>query len=215
MKKNYVFLGICLVFFLFTSNLFGQSDIAAITLPINNLLEVRKNLVRTEGNTFPGGIDKYFENYKLKTGQVLTGNSADPFDGIGVYLCTPEMWFVQTLSRQVHSLEDDDWAEKEYADMSTYYSNFLSFQIYLESYSHQLLLKENLSFIYLDNTGSQKYGHIEQYKLGETDKKKYIASIFVSVPFPTSSENVNWFSLSIKNIQTNSTADMRWEFRKN
>lgn len=78
MKKFgiFMFFGICIiVFFLFTTGAFGElllpelsldlssestpnlipEGIPTKTLPISSLLEVRKDLIRKEGDAFPGG----------------------------------------------------------------------------------------------------------------------------------------------------------------
>lgn len=75
--KKFKFLmvfGICLVFcFLLTAVVFGQENIPTITLPISSLLEVRKDLIRKEGNAFPGGWSKYYVDYKSKTWHFFYG----------------------------------------------------------------------------------------------------------------------------------------------
>ena len=80
--KKFKFLmifGICIIIcYLFTTRVFGEvgeillpelsldsssestpnpipEGIPTVTLPISNLLEVRKDLIRKEGNAFPGG----------------------------------------------------------------------------------------------------------------------------------------------------------------
>jgi hypothetical protein len=232
--------GICLVFcFLFTSNAYGEfipytplpeinldpplkstpnpipEGIPTATLPISNLLEVRKDLIRKEGNAFPGGWSEYYLNYKLNSGQEFYDKKADPFDYVGVALYTLEMYWVETLAIQDVYFENDQWAEEEHRENLRYHSKSLAFQIFLGCDSLNLLEKKNLRFVYQDSTGERKDGIIVVYKLDETKKPIYKATIELDVPLCNNFEEITWFSMHILNKKTAGRVDMCWEFKKN
>jgi len=206
--------GISLVFcFLLTAGVLGQDDIPTVTLPISNLLEVRKDLIRKEGNAFPGGWSKYFVDYKKKTVHFFRGEEASPFDCVLVVPYTSEMWWVDVLLGQDQNFESDEWAEKEHRDLGD--PRILSFQIFLWSDSLNRLAKDNLRFVYQDSTGMRSDGLIDSYELDETKKPEYKVNIFVYVfLIPSNPKDITWFSLHILNKYTAGRVDMRWDFRK-
>jgi len=216
MKKFCVLVvfGFCLVFcFLLTAGVFGQDDIPTVTLPISNLLEVRKDLIRKEGNAFPGGWSEYFADYKTKTGHFFRGEEAHPFDIVHVFPYTLEMWWVEALMFQDQNFESDEWAEKYHRDVNN--PRILSFQIFLWSESLNLLAKDNLRFVYQDSTGMRSDGFIDSYELDETKKPEYEVDISLSVfLIPSNPQDITWFSLHILNKNFAGRVDMRWDFRK-
>lgn len=205
--------GICLVFcFLLTAVVFGQENIPTITLPISSLLEVRKDLIRKEGNAFPGGWSKYYVDYKSKTWHFFYGKESSPFDGVYVCPFTLEMLWVETLMFQDRNFESDEWAEKHYRDWSD--SRILEFHIFLCSKFLNLLAKEDLQFIYQDSTGARKNGVIYFYELEETKEPEYSVEIGLGVYLPSNPQDITWFSLHILNKRSTERVDMRWDFKK-
>ena len=206
--------GICLVFyFLLTAGVFGQENIPTKTLPISNLLEVRKDLIRKEGNAFPGGWGEYYVDYKVeKTGYSFVGEEAGLFNGIAVVPYTLEMTWVQILAMQYEYFETDEWAEKKYQEEN--FPQILIFQIILDSDFLNRLAKDDLRFVYQDSAGTRKDGAIVSYKLDETKKPEYIVEIEVGISLPSNQQNITWFSLHILNKKTPGRVDMRWDFRK-
>jgi predicted small secreted protein len=203
--------GICLVFLL-TAGVLGQENIPTKTLPISNLLEVRKDLIRKEGNAFPGGWGEYFLDYRTKTGHLFSGEEASPFDAVRASPVTLEMWWVAALLAQDQSFESDEWAEKEHRRMSQ--PNTLVFQIYLYSETLNYLAKDNLRFIYQDSIGTRKDGKIYHYELDESKKPIYMVHMGVFVFLPSNPQDITWFSLHILNKKLAGRVDMRWDFQK-
>jgi hypothetical protein len=232
--------GICLVFcFLFTTYVYGEfkpytplpglsknqlskpaptlipppKGIPTVTLPISNLLEVRKDLIREEGNAFPGGWSKYYWDYKMKSGQELYGEEASPFDVVDVCPFTSEMWWVEALMLQDRNFETDEWAEEYYQEVN--FPELLAFQIFLWSESLGLLAKDDLRFVYQDSTGMRKDGEIYHNELDETKKPiYYLVKIKLEVHFFSNPQDITWFSLHILNKNRAGRVDMRWDFRK-
>ena len=231
--------GICLVFcFLFTINAFGEfipytpltessknqfskptptpisspEGIPIKTLPISNLLEVRKDLIRKEGNAFSGGWSEYYRDYKSKTGQEFYDEEAEPFDAVGVALFTSETWWVEVLVLQDQYFETDEWAEKEYQEVN--FPHALLFQIFFFSDFLNLLAEDDLRFVYQDSTGARKDGEIISYELDETKKSEYFVKIEVAILLPSNPQDITWFSLHILNKNVAGRVDMRWNFRK-
>ena len=199
--------GISLVFcFLLTAGVLGQDDIPTVTLPISNLLEVRKDLIRKEGNAFPGGWSEYFVDYKTKTRHLFYGEEARPFDLVLVFPYTLEMCWVQILMLQDQNFESDEWAEKYYRDLGN--PRILSFQIFLRSDSLNRLAKDDLRFVYQDSTGSKIDGDVIFYKVKE------VTRIDVAILVTSNPQDITWFSLHILNKYIAGRVDMRWDFRK-
>ena len=205
--------GICLVFLL-TAGVLGQENIPTITLPVSNLLKVRKDLIRKEGNAFPGSWSEYYQDYKIKTMHLFYDEEARPFDGVVVIPVTSEMEWVQALAKQDLYFESDEWAEKEYQEMNSLFNNILRFQIMVASESLNLLAKEDLRFVYQDSTGMKRDGEIDHYELDETKMPIYSVLTMVFVSGLTNHQDITWFSLHILNKKTAGRVDMRWKFRK-
>jgi hypothetical protein len=218
--KKFKFLmvfGICLVFcFLLTAGVFGQENIPTVTLPISNLLEVRKDLIRKEGNAFPGGWSEYYMDYKSKIVHGFVDEEAEPFDYVGVAPFTSETLWVEALTFQDLNFLSDEWAEREYQERKNKNSfpELLGFQIFLDSDSLNLLAKDDLRFIYQDSTGAIQNGEIYSYKLDETKKPEYHVEIMVDILPISNPQNITWFSLHILNKKIVGRVDMCWDFRK-
>ena len=217
MKKFSVLVvfGFCLVFcFLLTAGVLGQDDIPTVTLPISNLLEVRKDLIRKEGNAFPGGWSKYFADYKGKTRHLFYDEEAHPFDCVYVVPYTSEMWWVEALMLQDQNFESDEWAEKKYRETNELFDNILGFQIFLRSESLNYLAKDDLRFIYQDSTGIRRDGEIDYYELDETKKPIYRVEVGLLISSLFNLQDITWFSLHILNKNKAGRVDMRWDFKK-
>jgi hypothetical protein len=215
MKKFFIYLFFSFFLFncvIFTLSASGQENIPTITLPISNLLEVRKDLIRKEGNAYPGGWDEYYMDYKEKTVHFFSGEEARLYDYVFVVPFTLEMWWVQTLRNQDQSFETDEWAEKEYQRAND--PEILPFQIFLDSESLYRLAEDDLRFIYQDSTGAKKDGEIYIYKPNETKKPVYSIFAMVSVSLPSHPQDITWFSFHIFNKNKAGRVDMRWDFRK-
>lgn len=215
--KKFKFLmvfGICLIFcFLLTAGVMGQENTPTVTLPISNLLEVRKDLTRKEGNVFPGGWSEYYADYKVKSEQNIKGSGEDSFDVV-VFPHTLELFWIETLMLQSEKFESDEWAEKKFADISNMSSDSLEFQIYLYSDSLEIVAQENLRFLYLDNTGNQEEGYVYDYRQNEFKRPMYGIEVHVEFPFLTNLGDIIWFNLQIINTKKADKVDMLWDFRK-
>ncbi len=190
--------------------------IPTVTLPISNLLEVRKDLIRKEGNASPGGWSEYYIDYKRKTAQEFLDEEARPFDSVAVIPITLEMLWVDILVLQDQNFESDEWAEKEFSEEKQFALsyNVLAFQIFLRSESLNLLAKDDLRFVYQDSTGTRKDGMIILYEMDETKKPIYKVSTGAGVSLHSNLQNITWFSLHILNKKTAGRVDMCWDFKK-
>jgi len=216
--KNISFITVICVYlmgcFLLTGVTFGHDDIPTVTLPVSNLLEVRKDLIRDEGNVYPEGWSEYYFAYRGKTNHVLREKNAGAFDRVSVYPDILEMRWVMILDQQDRYAESDGWVEKEYSDAVDISSRYVHFDIYLSSDSLPRLDEEHLCFIFQDSTGSRTEGEIVSYFLDETIAPTYLAAVRVNVPLPDNPRNITWFSLQVFHTQFAGAASMRWEFRE-
>ncbi len=189
----------------------GQEDIPTITLPVTNLLEVRKDLIQEEGNAYPEGWNEYYFAYRGQIGHLLSDAQAGPFDMVSVYPLTLEMRWVEILWAQNRYGESDAWVEEEYSYAVDISSRYLYFDAYLYSDSEPLLDEEHLRFIFQDSTGNRTEGEIVSYFL-EPIKPTYQAAVRVGVPLVDS--DIDWFILHIFTDHVSGSVQMRWIFQE-
>jgi len=196
----------------------GLNDVPTVTLPLSNLLEVRKDLIRQEGNEYPGGWGEYHAQYAWTTSHHLEGEEAFPFGFVHAGALTLEMRWVEILRDQYLFQESDAWAEHRYQDLMAHSLYILGFSVWLAGSEEEpeiTVEEEYLRFEYQDNTGSREEGIIQSYDFPFPSWRFPAPLVIVEVPLPDNPEDITWFSLEVFNTDFTGKASMRWVFREN
>jgi|GEM_PF-2142092 len=203
------------ILILYASGVFSrQGEMPTVTLPVSDLFEVRKDVIRAEMNAHLEGRSAYYEEYTRNISHVLEGRSAEPFVLVEAEPGTMEWVWVDILKEERYA-QSDELAEQEYSDRVDIRYRFVTFLIFLHSDDLPRLAQENLRFAFRDSTGSRADVRIVNYQLDETNQPTAVAKVGIAAPLPDNPRDITWFSLHVSNTQFSGTVDMRWEFQEN
>ncbi|MCX6089930.1 MAG: hypothetical protein NTX88_06120 [Candidatus Atribacteria bacterium] len=192
----------------------AQEQWPTVELPIENLASLPKEEIKKEGSSYPGGWQKFYGDYKMKTLHYFSGDQASPFDEVAVLPFTRVFSWVEVLMIQDQNFETDQYAEDLFIKNEYYLNGLLPFHVVLVSSSLSLLDKDQLRFVFQNSTGTKKDANIHDYNLDETKKPIYSAQINLLADLPPNAEKITWFSLHILNKGDTRRVDMSWTFKK-
>jgi len=143
---------ILLFILIVTYPIYSQDTVTFKTLPFSNLMELDKEKINQEGNTYPGGWSEFYNDYCVNTGFYFEREKAKPFHAIGVYPYTKAMNWVEGMMYKELLSKNMEWVE-DYFVYNSLFPKKLGFQVLFEVDALQVPTKDKPVFIYEDSTG--------------------------------------------------------------